>query len=107
MKFAFFITVFIIAALSYIFIKYDKDIKIEPPKVILHVEKTKLELLHEKFEKIDINSEKLDLAEAIKEIKEARKLYPLDNILLRVDIELEHKRANKSYKSTENSTPHN
>jgi hypothetical protein len=57
-----------------------------------------LEKLHNKFSKIDINSQSLDLDKTILEIKEARRLYPLDNILLRVDIELEHRKADEDFK---------
>ena len=40
-------------------------------------------------------------------IKQARKIYPLDDKLKMVDMELEHRRANEAYKSTKNSTPNN
>ena len=54
-----------------------------------------LHTAQKKFLDIDINDENLDLDKAIEEIKEARKIYPLDDKLKMVDIELEHKRANK------------
>ena len=88
-----FVVVFLILVTIVSFFVVFEDSK-EP---IHHV---KLHTLQEKFLKIDIHDEKLDLDMAIKDIKQARKLYPLDNILKRVDIELEHERANKSYKST-------
>ena len=69
-------------------------------KSIKHPDLTPLKKLHNKFSKIDINSKKLDLNETIIEIKKARKLYPLDNILLRIDIELEHRRANETNEPT-------
>ena len=56
-----------------------------------------LEKLHNKFSKIDVNSKSLDLNKTIADIKEARKLYPLDNILLRIDIELEHRRVDEDF----------
>ena len=59
------------------------------------------------FLKIDINSKDLDLDEAIKAIKQARKIYPLDDKLKMVDIELEHRRANEAYNSTKYTTPNN
>ncbi len=72
----------------------DKEIK-----SIKHPDLKPLQKLHDKFSKIDINSNDFDLNKTITEIKQARKLYPLDNTLLRIDLELEHKRANKTYKS--------
>ena len=71
-------------------------------KAIKHPDLEPLKKLHNKFSKIDINSKELDLTKTIKEVKEARKLYPLDNILLRIDIELENRRANETKKSTTN-----
>ncbi len=76
-------------------------------KSIKHKDNSKLLQLHKKYANLDINSKDLDLEETIKEIKKDRELYPLDNILLRVDIELEHKRANKSNQSSNYSTPNN
>ena len=68
---------------------------------------TTLQKLHSKFLKIDVNSEELDLDKAIKDIKQARKKFPLDDKLKMIDIELEHRRANESYNSTKNPTPNN
>ena len=48
-----------------------------------------------KFMKIDIEDPKLNLDLVIKEIKEARKIYPLDDKLKMLDMRLEHKRANQ------------
>lgn len=76
-------------------------------KSIKHPDLKSLKEFHDKFLKIDINSKELDLNKTIIEVKKARKLYPLDNILLRIDIELEHKRANETYKSTKDSAPNN
>ncbi|WP_294961307.1 hypothetical protein [Sulfurimonas sp.] len=71
------------------------------------VKQTSLKELHQKFLNIDIHSKELDLDKAIQDIKQARKIYPLDDKLKMVDMELENKRANKSYQSTKNSTPNN
>jgi hypothetical protein len=56
----------------------------------------KLDALHQNFSHIDINDKNLDLDKSIEAIKEARELYPLDNTLKTIDIELEHKKANHS-----------
>ena len=66
-----------------------------------------LKELQDVFLSIDVNSKNLDLNRAIKAIKQARKQYPLDDKLKMVDIELEHRRANESNKSTKNPTPNN
>jgi len=66
-----------------------------------------LKKLHEKFLKIDVHSKNLDLDKAIKDIKQARKKFPLDDKLKMIDMELENRRANEAYKSTKNSTPNN
>lgn len=58
---------------------------------------SKLKEAQRKFLKINIKDKNLDLNQSIKEIKEVRKKYPLDDKLKMVDIELEHKRANQSY----------
>lgn len=57
----------------------------------------KLHTLQEKFLKIDINDKNLDLDKYIKEIKEARKLYPLDDKLKMISIELNHRRAQEEH----------
>ena len=54
-----------------------------------------LHKVQHKLLSIDINDKNLDLDKAIKEVKEARKTYPLDDKLKMIDIELEHKRANQ------------
>jgi len=59
-----------------------------------------LKELHTKFLKVDVHSKELDLDKAIKDIKQARKKFPLDDKLKMIDMELEHRRANESYKST-------
>jgi len=76
-------------------------------KSIKHKDTSSLTILHEKFGNLDLNSQNLDLEQTIREIKEARKAYPLDDKLKMIDIELEHKRANKSYETTKNTTPDN
>jgi hypothetical protein len=69
--------------------------------------KASLKKLHEKFLKIDVHSKDLDLDKAIKDIKQARKKFPLDDKLKMIDMELENRRANEAYKPTKNSTPNN
>ncbi|MEA1892595.1 MAG: hypothetical protein U9N33_07795 [Campylobacterota bacterium] len=69
----------------------------------ISVESKSLKELQTMFLKLDIDSKDLDLDKAIKAIKQARKKYPLDAKLKMVDMELEHKRANRSFKSTKNS----
>lgn len=56
-----------------------------------------LEAVRGKFLQIDINAKDLDLNKTIKEIKEARQIYPLDDKLKMIDLELGHKRANKHH----------
>jgi len=69
----------------------DKEIKaIKHPNVKPLIE------FHQKFSKIDVHSKKLDLDKLIKEVKQARKLYPLDDKLKTIDMELEDKRANET-----------
>ena len=87
MKIAIFAFLFLILVSSF-FIAYEE--KKTPNDV------SALHKLQDKFLKIDINDKNLDLDKAIREIKEARKLYPLDDKLKMVDIELENKRANQS-----------
>ena len=66
-------------------------------KSVKHLDTSPLIRLHKKFSKINIDSNNLNLEEAIIEIEEARKLYPLDDRLKTISIELEHKRANQAY----------
>jgi hypothetical protein len=53
-----------------------------------------LEILHNLFNKIDVNSKELDVGNAIKAVKQARVAFPLDNQLKRVDMELESRYIN-------------
>ena len=101
MKFILFALVvlsFIVISSLYIS-KEDKSLDIEI-KSIKHPDISQLKKLHKKFLKLDIHSKTLNLSEAIKDIKEARKQYPLDDTLKMIEIELENKRANEFYKST-------
>jgi ABC-type transporter Mla MlaB component len=66
-------------------------------KSVKHPDTSSLIRLHKKFSKINIDSNSLNLKEAIREVEEARKLYPLDDKLKTIAIELEHKRANQAY----------
>ena len=68
-------------------------------KSVKHKDISPLLKLHKKFSKININSKNLNLEESIKEVETARKLYPLDDKLKTIAIELEHKRANETYES--------
>ena len=51
--------------------------------------------LQDKYKTFDINAKDLDIQAAIKEIKDARKRYPLDDRFKTIEIELENKDANK------------
>lgn len=97
MKLVLFVLIFLaFVVMSSLYIsKEDKSLELEL-KSIKHPNITPLIEFHNKFSKIDINSKGLDLNKTIIEIKKARKLYPLDNTLLRIDIELEHRRANEA-----------
>jgi len=74
----------------------DNSLEVEI-KSIKHKDTSTLVILHKKFESLDLNSKDLNLEQAIKDIKGARKAYPLDDKLKMLDMELEHIRANKSY----------
>ncbi|WP_324172583.1 hypothetical protein [Sulfurimonas sp.] len=76
-------------------------------KLVKKIDIKPLQILHDKFLNLDIDAKGFDLQKAIKEIKQARKLYPLDNKLKMIDMKLENKRANEAYKSTKDSTPNN
>ena len=65
-------------------------------------QKISLEKLHEKFLKMDVHSKNLDLDKAIKDIKQARKKFPLDDKLKMIDMELENRKANEYYQPTKN-----
>jgi hypothetical protein len=108
MKLILFVFVFLaFVVISSLYISEEDNTLDAELKLIKHPDVKPLKELHDKFSKIDINSKNLDLNKTIIEVKKARKLYPLDNILLRIDIELEYKRANESYNSTKNSAPNN
>ncbi len=95
MKLIFSLVVILSFIIIFVFIKGEEgkyDIK---PTKVENISKIELDTFHNKFSKIDMNSNKLDLSRLILEIKEARKIYPLDDKLKMIDIELEHKRANK------------
>ncbi|MFT7003887.1 MAG: hypothetical protein ACJAWW_001239 [Sulfurimonas sp.] len=99
MKIAIFMIIFVgFTVMTSLYIAEDDNtIDIELAK-IKEPDLQPLEKLHNKFSKIDVNSKSLDLNKTIADIKEARELYPLDNILLRVDIELEHRKADEDFK---------
>ena len=64
-------------------------------KGMKHQDSKPLIKLHEKFEKLDIDSESLNLEQALEDIHQAIKEYPLDDKLKMIKIELENKRANE------------
>ena len=72
----------------------------EEIKSIKHTDIKPLEELHKKFSTLDIDAKELDVNSAIKEIKKAREQYPLDDKLKMIDMELENRRANEAYQST-------
>ncbi len=94
--------IFILILLSFVIIsslyiaEEDNSLEIEL-KLIKHKDIKPLIAFHEKFAAIDMKSKELDLNKIIFEIKQARKIYPLDDKLKMLDIELEHRRANESY----------
>jgi hypothetical protein len=53
-----------------------------------------LKILHNLFNKIDVNSKELDVENAIKAVKQAREAFPLDDELKRVEMELKNRYAN-------------
>ncbi|MBU1216872.1 hypothetical protein KJ870_08690 [bacterium] len=53
-----------------------------------------LKILHNLFNKIDVNSKELDVENAIKVVKQAREAFPLDDELKRVEMELKNRYAN-------------
>jgi len=56
-----------------------------------------LKVFHMKYERLDINAKDFDLQSTIAEVDRARKLYPLDDKLKMISIELNHKLANESH----------
>jgi hypothetical protein len=64
-----------------------------------------LKIAQEMFSKLDINAKDFELDKAIVAIKQARTAFPLDDILKRVEIELENKCANESKNSAKNPAP--
>ena len=71
-----------------------------------HKEMTPLEVLHSKFENIDIDAKNLDLDATLIELEEARKLYPLDDKLKMISIELNHQWANKNKSPLKDKSSH-
>ena len=65
-------------------------------QAIKHKDNKPLFKLHEKFLKLDVNAKGFDFNDSLAEIEAAVKLYPLDDKLKTIKIELEHKRANKT-----------
>lgn len=63
---------------------------------IKHPDTQKIQQLHEKFALLDMDAENFDLNKTIEEVNQARKLYPLDDELKMISIELNHKRANEA-----------
>jgi hypothetical protein len=62
---------------------------------------------HEKFAHLDMDAQNFDLNKTIHEVEEARKLYPLDDKLKMIDMELNYRRAQKAYEPTKDTTPDN
>ncbi len=99
----------IISSLSFIyFISLEHQVKDEKEKKnmpkVLNVQENKidsmpLEELRDMFLKLDIHSKEIDLDRRIKDIKKARKRFPLDDKLKMVDMELENRRANERAKN--------
>ena len=89
MRIVFILIVLVFIGISTLFISYQDQ---HTP-----MDTKPLHKVQNKFLAIDINDENLDLEKAIKEVKEARKLYPLDDKLKMVDMELEHRLANQNH----------
>jgi hypothetical protein len=95
--------VFLFVLLSFIAIsslyisKEDHSLDLEISS-LKHADNVTLNHLHEKFKNIDMNLSEKDLNKAIEDIKKARKLYPLDDKLKMIDIELEHIKADRDFK---------
>ncbi|MFT5661097.1 MAG: hypothetical protein ACI9TV_001743 [Sulfurimonas sp.] len=92
MRFVVVLVFLIIVTIGSFFVAYEK-------KQIPH-DSHPLHAIQKKFMKVDIDNPNINLDAVIKEIKEARKIYPLDDKLKMLDMRLEHKKANQSYKST-------
>ena len=72
---------------------------------IKYPDKQTIHQLHEKFALLDINAEDFDLNKSLKELEAARKLYPLDDELKMISIELNQKRAQQASEPAQNTTP--
>lgn len=82
--------------MSLLFIEEEnKNIEIEKESIKHHVI-SPLTTLHTKFENLDIEAKDFDLEKNLAELEKARKLYPLDDKLKMISIELNHKQANIS-----------
>jgi len=53
---------------------------------------------HERFLKLNVHSESLNLDKVIQDVKKARAEYPLDDKLKTIDMELENRYANEHEK---------
>ena len=105
--FLFIVLLLSLVVISSLYISEENGTLEEELKSVKHKDISPLIKLHRKFSKINIDSKNLNLEDAIKEIEEARKLYPLDDKLKTIAIELEHRRANQAYETTKNPTPNN
>ena len=105
--FLFIVLLLSFVTISSLYISEEDGTLEEELKSVKHQDNAPLIKLHKKFSKIHINSKNLNLEEAIVEIEEARKLYPLDDKLKTIAIELEHRRANQAYNPTKNPSPNN
>lgn len=82
--------------MSLLYIKEEsKNIEMDKES-IEHNITSPLTVLHSKFENLDLEATGLDLEKNLAELEEARKLYPLDDKLKTMSIELNHKLANQT-----------
>ncbi len=95
--FLFIILLLSLVTISSLYISEEDGTLQKEMKLVKHKDSLFLAKLHKKFSKINMNSKSLNLEEDIREIKEARKNYPLDDRLKMIEIELEHKIANRSH----------
>ena len=95
-NFLYFILFFAFIVMGSLYIAEEDKSLDKELQAIKHKDNKPLLKLHEKFSKLDINAKGFDFNDSLAEIEAAVKLYPLDDKLKTLKIELEHKRANKT-----------
>ena len=98
MKFFLFLVVFLSFYLISSLYILEEDGSLEPDLNTLKYKKTtssELDKIYNKFSDLNVDSKNINLEKMITDIKKARNLYPLDDKLKMIDIELEHKKASQ------------